>query len=81
MQAKAKQICQPLQVAVGFRAPLQVLPSDPAYDVNGELMDAGDDLTMGGTCEYLHDGIYLTAFVQILSPFLSDWLWLVFLVD
>lgn len=59
---------------------LQVTAADPAYDSNGELIDGGDDLTMGGTCEYFHDGIYLAAFVQILSPFLSDWLWLVFLV-
>ncbi|KAK9843173.1 hypothetical protein WJX74_008016 [Apatococcus lobatus] len=55
------------------------LAADPAYDAQGELTDGGDDLTMGGTCEYLHDGIYLAAFCQLATPFLSDWLWLVFL--
>lgn len=59
---------------------MQAVFTDPAYDAQGELTDGGDDLTMGGTCEYLHDGIYLAAFCQLATPFLSDWLWLVFLL-
>eukprot|EP00270_Netrium_digitus_P016320 TRINITY_DN5837_c0_g1_i1.p1 TRINITY_DN5837_c0_g1~~TRINITY_DN5837_c0_g1_i1.p1 ORF type:complete len:174 (+),score=50.90 TRINITY_DN5837_c0_g1_i1:110-631(+) len=51
----------------------------PTVDERGELLDGGFDLNLGGLCAYLHDIIYITAFVQITS-ILSDWFWLVYLV-
>lgn len=53
--------------------------AEPTFDSNGQLVDGGADLNMGGMCSYLHDIIYITAFVQIAS-IASDWFWLAYLV-
>eukprot|EP00475_Leptophrys_vorax_P013389 TRINITY_DN19785_c0_g1_i1.p1 TRINITY_DN19785_c0_g1~~TRINITY_DN19785_c0_g1_i1.p1 ORF type:complete len:174 (+),score=20.94 TRINITY_DN19785_c0_g1_i1:94-615(+) len=53
--------------------------AEPSFDDAGGLLDGGADLSMGGMCAYLHDIIYITAFVQVAS-ILSDWFWLVYLV-
>eukprot|EP00245_Coleochaete_scutata_P000129 TRINITY_DN10138_c0_g1_i1.p1 TRINITY_DN10138_c0_g1~~TRINITY_DN10138_c0_g1_i1.p1 ORF type:complete len:176 (+),score=28.86 TRINITY_DN10138_c0_g1_i1:52-579(+) len=50
-----------------------------SYDDQGELTDGGYDLKMGGMSEYLHDIIYITAFIQFASVF-SDYVWLLYLV-
>eukprot|EP00246_Nothoceros_aenigmaticus_P010402 TRINITY_DN26889_c0_g1_i1.p1 TRINITY_DN26889_c0_g1~~TRINITY_DN26889_c0_g1_i1.p1 ORF type:complete len:174 (-),score=20.61 TRINITY_DN26889_c0_g1_i1:97-618(-) len=51
----------------------------PEYSDNGELLDGGADLNMGGLTGYLHDVVYITCFVQVMSM-VSDYLWLVYLV-
>eukprot|EP00898_Chlorokybus_atmophyticus_P001526 jgi/Chlat1/2374/Chrsp17S02638 len=51
----------------------------PVYGSDGELVDGGADLSMGGMCEYYHDIIYITAFVQVASIF-SGKFWLLWLV-
>lgn len=51
----------------------------PAYGPNGELVDGGADLSLGGTLEYLHDVLYVTAFVHTMT-LVSDWFWMVYLV-
>lgn len=51
----------------------------PSYDENGELIDGGYDLSMGGLNGYLHDIIYLTAIIQLLSP-LTNWAWVLYLL-
>ncbi|CAI5518055.1 unnamed protein product [Closterium sp. Naga37s-1] len=53
--------------------------AEATYDETGQLIDGGSDLNMGGLCGYLHDIIYITAFVQIAS-ILSDWFWLIYLI-
>mmetsp|Transcript_6392 Transcript_6392/g.39879 ORF Transcript_6392/g.39879 Transcript_6392/m.39879 type:complete len:175 (-) Transcript_6392:1040-1564(-) len=51
----------------------------PTYGPNGELLDGGADLSMGGTLEYLHDVLYITVFVHTAS-IVTDWFWLAYLV-
>jgi hypothetical protein len=52
----------------------------PSYDtITGELTDGGFDMSTGGLCSYLHDILYITAFVQIAS-ILSDKFWFAYLV-
>lgn len=51
----------------------------PTYGPNGELLDGGADLSMGGTLEYLHDVLYITVFVHTAS-IITDWFWLAYLV-
>lgn len=50
----------------------------PSYDESGDLLDGGYDLSMGGLCGYLHDIIYVTAFVQSTS-IISDYFWWLYL--
>jgi len=50
-----------------------------SYDDNGELIDAGIDLNIGGLSEYYFDVIYITWFVQLTTIF-SDWFWMSFLL-
>ena len=51
----------------------------PLYGDNGELLDGGGDLDLGGVTSYYHDLIYLSAGVQLLSG-LTDKAWLAFLL-
>ncbi|KAL9256879.1 Transmembrane protein 208-like protein [Drosera capensis] len=51
----------------------------PTFADDGELEDGGFDMSSGGVCEYLHDLIYITGFVQIAS-ILSDKFWYTYLV-
>lgn len=53
--------------------------TEPTYGANGELLDGGSDLNMGGLCTYYHDLIYLAAIVQIGTIFSSRF-WMAFLV-
>ncbi|KAK3133403.1 hypothetical protein QOZ80_6AG0536140 [Eleusine coracana subsp. coracana] len=53
--------------------------SQPVYSDNGELLDGGFDLKNGGICEYLHDVIYITLFVQLASV-ISEKFWWTYLV-
>lgn len=54
--------------------------AEPIYGQNGELIDGGADLDLGGLCTYYHDLIYLAAFVQIASIFTSRAWWIFLLV-
>ncbi|XP_020240967.1 transmembrane protein 208 homolog [Asparagus officinalis] len=51
----------------------------PAYSDNGELLDGGFDMTTDGICGYLHDVIYITSFVQVMS-IISGKFWWTYLV-
>ncbi|MED6222796.1 hypothetical protein PIB30_067850 [Stylosanthes scabra] len=51
----------------------------PSYDDDGELLDGGFDMTTGGVCGYLHDIIYITCFVQVMS-IISGKFWYTYLV-
>ncbi|KAF7806580.1 transmembrane protein 208-like protein [Senna tora] len=52
----------------------------PAYADDGELIDGGFDMSTGGVCGYLHDVIYITCFVQVMS-IISGKFWYIYLVD
>ena len=52
----------------------------PTYDRDGVLVDAGADLSLGGTTSYYHDVIYVAVFLFVSTALVSDWLWLVALV-
>ncbi|KMZ73397.1 Transmembrane protein-like protein [Zostera marina] len=51
----------------------------PAYSDDGELIDGGYDMSIGGVCGYLHDVIYITSFVQLTSIY-SGKFWYIYLV-
>ncbi|KAL6984949.1 hypothetical protein U1Q18_018329 [Sarracenia purpurea var. burkii] len=51
----------------------------PSYGDDGELLDGGFDMSTGGVCGYLHDVIYITAFVQLTS-IISEKFWYIYLV-
>nr|ACU15819.1 unknown [Glycine max] len=51
----------------------------PAYAEDGELLDGGFDMSTGGVCGYLHDVIYITCFVQVMS-IVSGKFWFTYLV-
>ncbi|XP_040861730.1 uncharacterized protein [Glycine max] len=51
----------------------------PAYAEDGELLDGGFDMSTGGVCGYLHDVIYITCFVQVMS-IVSGKFWYTYLV-
>ncbi|XP_023536815.1 transmembrane protein 208 homolog [Cucurbita pepo subsp. pepo] len=53
--------------------------ANPTYGDEGELLDGGFDMNTGGICGYLHDMIYITSFVQIMS-ILSGKFWYTYLV-
>ncbi|KAG5052560.1 hypothetical protein JHK87_004758 [Glycine soja] len=52
----------------------------PAYAEDGELLDGGFDMSTGGVCGYLHDVIYITCFVQVMS-IVSGKFWYTYLVE
>ncbi|XP_048130616.1 transmembrane protein 208-like isoform X3 [Rhodamnia argentea] len=52
----------------------------PTYANDGELLDGGFDMSTGGVCEYLHDLIFITSFVQVAS-IISGKFWYTYLVD
>ena len=43
----------------------------PSYGADGELIDGGSDLSMGGMCSYYHDILYVSVFVQVRLHVLS----------
>ncbi|KAJ4828163.1 hypothetical protein Tsubulata_005041 [Turnera subulata] len=51
----------------------------PTYGDDGELLDGGFDMGTGGICGYLHDVIYITSFVQVMS-IVSGYFWYTYLV-
>ncbi|KAJ3680485.1 hypothetical protein LUZ60_016763 [Juncus effusus] len=51
----------------------------PSFSDDGELLDGGYDMSTTGICGYLHDVIYITAFVQIMS-IVSDKFWWTYIV-
>uniref|UniRef100_A0A7N0RGU1 Transmembrane protein 208 n=1 Tax=Kalanchoe fedtschenkoi TaxID=63787 RepID=A0A7N0RGU1_KALFE len=51
----------------------------PSYADDGELLDGGFDMSTGGVCGYLHDVIYITCFVQLMS-IISGKFWFTYLV-
>ncbi|OAY63604.1 transmembrane protein 208 homolog [Ananas comosus] len=51
----------------------------PTFSDDGELLDGGYDMTTGGVCGYLHDVIYITCFVQLMS-IISGKFWWTYLV-
>lgn len=53
--------------------------ANPSYDDDGELLDGGFDMSTGGVCGYLHDVIYITSFVQLMS-IISGKFWYTYLV-
>ena len=47
----------------------------------GALVSGGEDMdAQGGVIEYTRDMLYVTAFVQVMTSFVSDWWWLLHLV-
>lgn len=67
--------------SVAYAIPYQQLSAmaKPTYTDDGELIDGGFDMSTGGICGYLHDVIYITSFVQVMS-ILSDKFWYTYLV-
>lgn len=53
--------------------------ASPAYADDGDLLDGGFDMSTGGICGYLHDVIYITSFVQLMS-IISGKFWYTYLV-
>ncbi|CAK7338115.1 unnamed protein product [Dovyalis caffra] len=53
--------------------------ASPAYAADGDLLDGGFDMSTGGICGYLHDVIYITSFVQLMS-IISGKFWYTYLV-
>ncbi|KAI9117716.1 hypothetical protein K1719_011882 [Acacia pycnantha] len=53
--------------------------ANPSYADDGELLDGGFDMSTGGVCGYLHDVIYITCFVQVMS-IISGKFWYTYLV-
>ena len=47
----------------------------------GALLSGGEDMdAQGGVIEYTRDMLYVTAFIQLATGFVSDWFWLLHLV-
>ncbi|KAH9734249.1 hypothetical protein KPL71_017300 [Citrus sinensis] len=67
--------------SVAYAIPYQQLSAmaKPTYTDDGELIDGGFDMSTGGICGYLHDVIYITSFVQVMS-ILSEKFWYTYLV-
>ncbi|XP_042481346.1 transmembrane protein 208 homolog [Macadamia integrifolia] len=53
--------------------------AQPSYADDGELLDGGFDMSTGGVCGYLHDVIYITCFVQLMS-IISGKFWYTYIV-
>ncbi|GAV74992.1 DUF788 domain-containing protein [Cephalotus follicularis] len=70
-----------LLTSVAYLIPYQQLAAmaQPSYADEGELLDGGFDMSTGGICGYLHDVIYITSFVQIMS-IISGKFWYTYLV-
>ncbi|KAE8735457.1 Detected protein of confused Function [Hibiscus syriacus] len=70
-----------LLTSVAYFFPYQQLArmAKPSYADDGELLDDGFDMSVGGICGYLHDIIYITNFVQLAS-IISDKFWYTYLV-
>ncbi|KAK9275543.1 hypothetical protein L1049_022810 [Liquidambar formosana] len=67
--------------SLAYTIPYQQLAAmaNPTYDDDGELLDGGFDMSTGGVCGYLHDVIYITCFVQLMS-IMSGKFWYTYLV-
>ncbi|PIA56894.1 hypothetical protein AQUCO_00700919v1 [Aquilegia coerulea] len=67
--------------SVAYVVPYKQLASmaKPSYADDGELLDGGFDMGTGGVCGYLHDVIYITCFVQLMS-ILSGKFWYTYLL-
>ncbi|XP_058113955.1 uncharacterized protein LOC131256887 isoform X2 [Magnolia sinica] len=67
--------------SVAYAIPYQQLAkmANPTYADDGELLDGGFDMSTGGVCGYLHDVIYITSFVQLMS-IISGKFWYTYLV-
>lgn len=67
--------------SVGYALPYLQLANmaKPTYTDDGELLDGGFDMSTTGMCGYLHDVIYITSFVQLMSIF-SGKFWYTYLV-
>ncbi|PWA76076.1 hypothetical protein CTI12_AA238210 [Artemisia annua] len=48
----------------------------PTYTDDGDLLDGGFDMSTGGACGYIHDVIYITCFVQIMSIISGKFWWI-----
>ncbi|KAM5585021.1 hypothetical protein ABKV19_004415 [Rosa sericea] len=70
-----------LLTSVIYYIPYQQLAqmANPSYADDGELLDGGFDMTTGGVCGYLHDVIYITSFVQVMS-IISGKFWYTYLL-
>ena len=56
-------------------------PTYAPLEKGGALISGGSDLSMtGGVIEYTWDMLYTTLFVQLMSGFVSDLFWLLFLI-
>ena len=51
-----------------------------AYDANGQLIDGGGDLSVGGQTELAFDVVYLTALAQLAALYSSSAFWLLALI-
>ncbi|KAJ4721630.1 hypothetical protein OWV82_009296 [Melia azedarach] len=67
--------------SLAYAIPYQQLAAmaKPTYGDDGDLIDGGFDMSTGGICGYLHDIIYITSFVQVMS-ILSGKFWYTYLV-
>ncbi|RXH78880.1 hypothetical protein DVH24_006950 [Malus domestica] len=70
-----------LLTSLAYYYPYQQLAqmANPSYGDDGELLDGGFDTTTGGVCGYLHDVIYITGFVQVMS-IISGKFWYTYLL-
>ncbi|XP_010268422.1 PREDICTED: transmembrane protein 208 homolog [Nelumbo nucifera] len=70
-----------LVTSMAYVFPYQQLAemANPTYTDDGELIDGGFDMSTGGVCGYLHDVIYITSFVQLMS-IISGKFWYTYLV-
>ncbi|KAL6202596.1 hypothetical protein ACLB2K_026304 [Fragaria x ananassa] len=70
-----------LLTSVAYYIPYQQLAqmAKPSYADDGELLDGGFDMSTGGVCGYLHDVIYITSFVQVMS-IISGKFWYTYLL-
>uniref|UniRef100_A0A1D1YEL8 Transmembrane protein 208 n=1 Tax=Anthurium amnicola TaxID=1678845 RepID=A0A1D1YEL8_9ARAE len=67
--------------SAAYALPYQQLAkmAKPTHSDDGELLDGGFDMNSEGVCGYLHDVIYITSFVQLMS-ILSDKFWYTYLL-
>ncbi|KAB2600317.1 transmembrane protein 208-like [Pyrus ussuriensis x Pyrus communis] len=70
-----------LLTSLAYYFPYQQLAqmANPSCGDDGELLDGGFDMTTGGVCGYLHDVIYITGFVQVMS-IISGKFWYTYLL-
>ncbi|KAJ4972451.1 hypothetical protein NE237_005625 [Protea cynaroides] len=66
---------------VAYVIPYQQLEkmAQPSYGDDGELLDGGFDMSTSGVCSYIHDVIYITSFVQLMS-IISGKFWYTYLL-